>query len=122
MYPNKKCIRPLISYFRLLTLLKEQATDPFATNAMALAHLGETDMAIDTLVDHINTGGYFNYLPGDPFWAPLAEDARFMSIVEDHHNKATQYRAQVQALIDSDKLVLPGQLEHPTLVQDKTGL
>ena len=106
----------------LLNLLREQVTDPFATTAMALAHLGETDMAINTLIDHLNKGGYFNYLPGDPFWAPLAEDARFTSIVEDHHREATEYRAQVQALLESDKLVLPGQLEYPALLQDKPGL
>lgn len=95
----------------LLNLLRDQLTDPFATTAMALAHLGESDAAINILNDHIKKGGYFNYLPEDPFWAPVAEDARFMSIVEDHHREATDYRAQVQALLESDMLVLPGQLE-----------
>jgi len=97
---------------RLLEALQEDREDPFAATAMALAHLGDADGAIATLGEHIDEGGYFNYLPGDPFWAPLAGDTRFMAIVEAHHAKASAYRAEVEAMIERGELVLPGQTEY----------
>lgn len=107
------------SALRLLSLPENDRDDPFATTAMSLAHLGQFDEAINYLTGHIHRGGYFSYLPGDPFWAPLAEDARFMAIVEAQHSKATGYRAQVQALLDSGELVLPGQMEYHASVRDE---
>ena len=79
---------------------------------MALAHLGDADAAIAALQDHIDSGGYFNYLEGDPYWAPLADDARFLAIVEAHHAEAAAYRAEVQAMIERGELVVPGQMEY----------
>jgi adenylate cyclase len=104
---------------RLLHMLQQDGEDPFAATAMALAHLGNIDQAVAALKEHIDSGGYFNYLPGDPFWAPLAGDARFLAILQTHHEKAAAYRAEVQAMIDRGELVLPGQLEfHASLQND----
>jgi hypothetical protein len=100
-------------------MLQQDGEDPFAATAMALAHLGNIDQAVAALKEHIDSGGYFNYLPGDPFWAPLAGDARFLAILQTHHEKAAAYRAEVQAMIDRGELVLPGQLEfHASLQND----
>jgi len=79
---------------------------------MALAHLGESDRAIEALTQHIEEGGYFDYLPGDPFWAPLAQDDRFTAILENQNLEAAGYRAKVDALIANGDLVLPGQQEY----------
>ncbi|HEX9923549.1 MAG TPA: hypothetical protein VGD99_12905, partial [Anaerolineae bacterium] len=65
-----------------------------------------------------DNGGYFNYLAGDPFWAPLAEDARFIALVEAHHAEAAAYRAEVTAMIESGELVVPGQLEYQVSRED----
>jgi len=97
---------------RLLNLLQEDREDPVAATAMALAHLGDADAAIAALKDHIAKGGYFSHLAGDPYWAPLADDARFMAIVDAHHAEAAASRAEVQAMIQSGELVVPGQLEY----------
>ena len=104
---------------RLLDWARKDGTNPFGATAMALAHLGEIDMAINALNDHINRGGYFSYLPKDPFWSPLAEDARFMAIVDARHKEAADYRAQIQAMIETGKLVLPGQLKNRASLQDE---
>jgi len=96
---------------RLLRSLQEDREHPFAASAMALAHLGDADAAIAALTEHIDEGGYFSYIAGDPFWAPIAEDARFMAIVDAHHAQASAYREEVRGMIDSGDLVVPGQLE-----------
>jgi TolB-like protein/DNA-binding winged helix-turn-helix (wHTH) protein len=97
---------------QLLQSIDGEGEDTFAARAMALAHLGEIDQAMETLDSHIDSGGYFSYLPGDPFWAPLANDARFIALCDDERRQALEFQHQVNAMIESGGLVLPGQLDY----------
>ena len=97
---------------QLLESVDGEGDDPFAARAMALAHLGELDGAIERLRNHVDSGGYFSYLPKDPFWAPMKDDARFIALCDDERRQSLEYQAQVNAMIESGELVLPGQLEN----------
>ena len=97
---------------QLLHLIQQEGPDPFATAAMASAHLGDIDAALDTLENHIGRGGHFSYIYGDPFWAPLTGEPRFQAIVESQEEVAANIRAEVEAMIGTGQLVLPGQLVH----------
>lgn len=77
-------------------------------HAMALAHLGQSIIALDALESHVSKGGYFSYLPGDPFWAPLAGEPRFLHIVEAEAAKDASAREEVALMIERGDLVLPG--------------
>ena len=92
----------------LLESLLVAGEDPFSTRAKAEAHLGGFASALDELENHINNGGYFSYLPGDPFWEPLAREPRFMAIVEAEAAKDALARKEVDAMIESGELILPG--------------
>jgi TolB-like protein len=102
---------------RLLELLQDPGPDPFAVAAMALAHLGNHAAALDVLEAHVGNGGYFNYIPGDPFWAPLAEESRFKAIVEDEGREAARLRAAVDRMVETGDLLLPGMQNSETLPQ-----
>ena len=93
---------------RLLESLLVEGEDPSTTRAKAKANLGDFASALDELEKHVSTGGYFSYLPGDPFWAPLAEESRFTAIVEAEAAKDALARAEVDAMIESGELILPG--------------
>jgi hypothetical protein len=75
---------------------------------MASANLGDIASALDELESHISNGGYFSYLPGTPYWVPLAGEPRFMAIVEAETAKDALARAEVDAMIESGELILPG--------------
>ena len=87
---------------------------------MASAHLGDIDAALDTLENHIANNGYFSYIYGDPFWAPLTDEPRFKAIVESEEEEAAFLRAEVNAMIETGRLVLPGHLE-PQAVNQISG-
>jgi len=76
--------------------------------AMALAHSGDPPTALDVLETHVKNGGFFYYRPGNPFWAPLAEEPRFVAIVAGEAAKDAYARTQVALMIDRGELVLPG--------------
>jgi tetratricopeptide (TPR) repeat protein len=97
---------------QLLESVDGEGEDPFAARAMALAHLGETDRAMLLLGNHVESGGYFSFLQGDPFWAPLTDDSRFIALCDDQRRQSMEYQAQVKAMIESGELVVPGQLEY----------
>jgi TolB-like protein/tetratricopeptide (TPR) repeat protein len=92
----------------LLESLLAAGEDPFSTRAMASANLGDIASALDELESHISNGGYFSYLPGTPYWVPLAGEPRFMAIVEAETAKDALARAEVDAMIESGELILPG--------------
>jgi TolB-like protein/tetratricopeptide (TPR) repeat protein len=92
----------------LLESLLAAGEDPSSTRAKAKAHLGDFASALDELENHFNNGGYFNYLPGDPFWEPLEREPRFLAIVEAEAAKDALARKEVDAMIESGELILPG--------------
>ena len=92
----------------LLESLLAAGEDPSSAHSKAKAHLGDFASALDELENHINNGGYFSYLPGDPFWEPLAREPRFMAIVEAEAAKDALARKEVDAMIESGELILPG--------------
>jgi TolB-like protein len=92
----------------LLESLLVAGEDPSSTRAKAKAHLGDFASALDELENHINSGGYFSYLPGDPFWEPLTREPRFLAIVEAEAAKDALARKEVDAMIESGELILPG--------------
>jgi TolB-like protein/DNA-binding winged helix-turn-helix (wHTH) protein/tetratricopeptide (TPR) repeat protein len=93
---------------RLLETLLVAGEDPFSIRAMAKANLEDFTSALDELENHINNGGYFSYFPGDPMWAPLVGEPRFMAIVDAEAAKDALAREQVDAMIASGELILPG--------------
>jgi TolB-like protein/DNA-binding winged helix-turn-helix (wHTH) protein len=77
--------------------------------AMALAHQGDHAEAVALLKQHVESGGFFGYEPGnDPFWEPLAGEAGFTALVEAEAAKDAQVRDQVALMIDRGELLLPG--------------
>jgi len=92
----------------LLESLLVPGEDPFSIRAMANAHLGDFTFALDELENHINNDGYFNYIPGDPYWAPLASEPRFLAIVEAEAAKDALAREELNAMLESGELILPG--------------
>ncbi|MGD8928491.1 MAG: winged helix-turn-helix domain-containing protein [Lysobacterales bacterium] len=79
------------------------------SRAIALAHLGDFDLALSALEQHYRQGGYFDYVQGDPFWEPLANEPRFEWIVREEAAKDRQSRWLVHELTTAGELVLPGQ-------------
>jgi len=93
---------------RLLEGLSHQSGIAGDTRAMALAHLGETKTALAALKTHVDSGGYFSYQPGDPFWEPVANEPGFLIIVDAEERKDAQARAELDAMIAGGELILPG--------------
>ena len=88
-------------------LAARDAAFPVA-RAMALAHRGDRAEGLALLEKHVESGGYFSYLPGDPFWEPLVGEPRFTAIVEAEAAKDAEARHQVALMVDRGELVLPG--------------
>ena len=91
----------------LLDKLTARDTASLGTRAMALAHQGDPVEALALLEKHVESGGYFSYLPDDPFWAPLTGEPRFTAIVEAEAARDAEARNQVSLMIDRGELVLP---------------
>jgi len=93
---------------RLLESLLVAGEDPFCIRAMARAHLGDFAPAVDELENHINNGGFFTYFLGDSMWAPLVGEPRFMAIVDAEATKDALAREELNAMLESGELILPG--------------
>jgi len=71
--------------------------------------LGDDDRALSALEKHVEEGGDMfpsaDYAP--TIWAPIADDPRFIVIVESSEEKRAAKRAEVDAMIERGELVLP---------------
>lgn len=95
----------------LLKLIREEGFAPFDETAMAQAHLGDIDGALDSLEAFLAEGGYFAHPPGDPFFAPLADEPRFKAIEAAAEKKHAEVRKAVNAMLANGELVLPGYVD-----------
>jgi len=93
---------------RLIETLLTGGETNAGTRAMALGIRGDIATALDELELHVRNGGHFTYIPGDPFWTPLAEEPRFMALVEAEETKNALSRADVDKMIEDGELILPG--------------
>ena len=88
-------------------LVTRDGTYP-AVRAMALAHLGQPDAALEELEAHVEGHGFFSYRPGDPFWQPLVGEPRFEAVVEAEAEQDALAREELALMIERGELVLPG--------------
>jgi len=96
---------------RLIDALLAGSETTSRAQTMALGISGDIATALDELELHIRNGGYFSYIPGGPFWAPLADEPQFMALVESEKIKNAQFRAEVDKMISEGELILPGHRE-----------
>jgi len=79
-----------------------------AMRAVALAHLGQLEPALEQLEAHVQGRGFFSYRTGDPFWQPLVGEPRFDAVVEAEAEQDALAREQLALMIERGELVLPG--------------
>jgi TolB-like protein/DNA-binding winged helix-turn-helix (wHTH) protein len=96
---------------RLLESLLEETELPADIRAMAMAHLGDISAALETLETHIDNGGSISSTLGNPFWVPLADEPRFMTIVESSEAEKAAARMAVNDMLLSGELILPGHID-----------